>query len=60
VFSLLVLTGVVALVSGIGGFGFDGAVWWRSLLVSVGWPMLLLGAVGLVVTLREGRVRTRS
>lgn len=56
-FSLLAVVGVVAFAGAFGGFGFEGAVWWRSLLFSIGWPTLLSGLIGLVLVSREGHAR---
>ncbi len=52
-FSGLAIAGVAAVVGAIGGYGFDGAVWWRSLLVCFAWPMLLAGVIGFILTRRE-------
>ena len=54
-FGGLALVGVAAFAGALGGYGFSGAVWWRSLLVCIGWPTSLTGVIGLVLVLREGR-----
>lgn len=54
VFGACVVLGVAAFATALAGVAFGGATWWRALLFSISWPVLLTGVFGLVLVLREG------